>query len=416
MKPEVLFRQLLGLGEHWFVSSVEYSTGELRLVIEERPSLVGSLKCAADGAPVSCHDHGEKRIWRHLNVFEHVCYIECRLPRVRCSWCGKVTTVKAPWEGRLPGLTLLFEAFALTLMREMPVRAASRFLGEHDTRLWRLLKAYVDESYRDTDFGDVQVVGCDELSARKGRQYVSVFADMQKRRVIYATPGRDASTWDAFAEELPRHGASPAQVQEVSIDMSSAYAFGARKHCPQATIVWDRFHVMKNVGNAVEAVRQMEHRHRSRQGDKSLGKTMWLWRHNPEDLRPEEAAHLERLSEANLLTAKAWQMRQTLCDLYELPSKDAFRSKLKAWCRWVRMVAARNAYIFEPMIRAAKMVRTHMDGIVAFVSHRTTNAFMEGLMSVFSAVKRKARGFRSTANLIAMIYFTAGKLNLPAVT
>jgi transposase len=415
MKPEVLFGQLLGLGEHWFVSSVEYSTGELRLVIEERPTLVGSLRCAADGAPVTCHDHGEKRIWRHLNGFEHVCYIECRLPRGRCSKCGKVTTVKAPWEGRLPGLTLLFEAFALTLMREMPVRAASRFLGEHDTRLWRLLKAYVDESYRHADFSDVQVVGCDELSARKGRQYVSVFADMQKRRVIYATPGRDASTWDAFAEELPCHGASPAQVQEVSIDMSTWYAFGARKHCPQATIVWDRFHVMKNVGNAVEAVRQMEHRFRSRQGDKSLGKTMWLWRHNPEDLRPEEVAHLERLSEANLLTAKAWQMRQTLRDLYELPDEGAFRAKLKAWCRWVKMVAARNAYIFEPMTKAAKMIRTHMDGIVAFVSHRTTNAFMEGLMSVFSAVKRKARGFRSTDNLIAMIYFTAGKLNLPAL-
>jgi transposase len=417
MKPEDLFGQLLGLGDHWYVRSVEYSAApvnEVRIVIEERSTLFGQLKCAADGAAQSCYDHGEKRVWRHLNVFQHVCYIECRLPRVKCSKCGKVTTVQAPWEGRLPGLTLLFEAFALTLIREMPVKAAGKFLGEHDTRLWRLLKAYVDEAYKKADFSAVKVLGCDELNSRKGQNYVSVFADMEARRVLFATPGKDSATWDAFAKELPQHSAETKEIQHVSIDMGHAYASGARKHCPQATIVWDRFHVMKNIAEAMDGVREREHRLRSREGDKSLCKTLWLWRHNPEELRPEQTAHLESLTSANLLTAKAYQMRLTLRELYQMPDSCAFRRKLLAWCRWVRMVAAKNGYVFKPMLKAANMVSKRIEGIVAFVATKITNAYMEGLMSVFSAVKRKARGFRSTDNLIAMLYFTAAKLGIPA--
>ena len=337
-----------------------------------------------------------------------MCYIECRLPRVKCSKCGKITTVAAPWEGRLPGLTLLFEAFALTLIREMPVKAAGKFLGEHDTRLWRLLKAY-----KKADFSAVKVVGCDELNSRKGHNYVSVFADMEARRVLFATPGKDSATWDAFAKELPKHGAEAKEIQHVSIDMGHAYASGARKHCPQATIVWDRFHVMKNIAEAMDEVREREHRLRSREGDKSLCKTLWLWRHNPEELRPEQTAHLESLTSANLLTAKAYQMRLTLRELYQMPDSCAFRRKLLAWCRWVRMVTAKNGYVFEPMLKAANMVNNRIEGIVAFVATKITNAYMEGLMSVFSAVKRKARGFRSTDNLIAMLYFTAAKLRIP---
>jgi transposase len=106
-------------------------------------------------------------------------------------------------------------------------------------------------------------------------------------------------------------------------------------------------------------------------------------------------------------------MRLTLRDLYQMPDSCAFRRKLLAWCRWVRMVAAKNGYVFEPMLKAANMVSNRIEGIVAFVATKITNAYMEGLMSVFSAIKRKARGFRSTDNLIAMLYFTAAKLGIP---
>ncbi len=231
MKPEELFHELLGLGANWRVTELVYlkgGRGEVRIVIEDTAALIESLNCKEDGSSVRLYDHSAKRTWRHLNIFEHECFIECSLPRVKCSKCGTLTTVKAPWEGKIKGFTLLFEAFALTLLREMTVNAASRILGEHDTRLWRLLKGYVQEAYQEADFSELKTVGCDELSARKGHNYLSVFADLEAKQVVYATEGKDASTWDRFAEELPKHNAKAQQIKTVSIDMSPAYKEGGQ--------------------------------------------------------------------------------------------------------------------------------------------------------------------------------------------
>lgn len=413
MNPEKLFHDLLGLGSDWSVSELHYlknKQSEVRIVIESQDSLKSSMTCAEDGSSVSRYDLAPKRTWRHLNIFQHECYIECRLPRMKCETCGKISTVKAPWEGKIKGFTLLFEAFALTLMREMPVNAAAKILGEHDTRLWRLLHAYVQEAYSAADFSEVRVVGCDELSARKGHNYVSVFADLKAKRVIYATPGKDATTWDRLAEELPKHNARAGQIETVSIDMSPAYKKGIKKNCPDATVVFDRFHVMKNVGDAVDEVRRREHSNLVRKGKDTLKESMWLFRKNPENLDDEQTANLNEITKANLFTAKAYQMRLTLRDIYEINDETVFKRKLLAWSRWVKIYAQKKRYIFAPMVTAANTIMNHLDGIISFARDRITNAFMEGLNSVFSAVKRKARGFRSTDNLIAMLYFVSGKL------
>ena len=418
MKPEQLFHELLGLGANWQVTELVYlrgGRGEVRIAIEETDALIESLNDKEDGNSISLYDHSAKRTWRHLNIFEHECFIECSLPRVKCSKSGKVTTVKAPWEGKIKGFTLLFEAFALTLMREMTVNAASRILGEHDTRLWRLLKGYVQQAYQEADFSELKTVGCDELSARKGHNYLTVFADLEAKQVIYATEGKDASTWDRLVEELPKHNAKADQIETVSIDMSPAYKKGASENCPDASIVFDRFHVMQTVGKAVDEVRRREHRSRLREGDKSLKESMWLFRNNPSNLDEDQTARLDTIKKANLITAKAYQMRLTLQDIYSLKRPTLFKKKLLIWCRWVKAYGRSKGYLFKPMIAAATSILNHLDGIISFAEYRITNAFMEGLNSVFSAVKRKARGFRSTQNLIYMLYFVAGKLEIPSL-
>jgi transposase len=416
MNPEKLFHEMLGLGSDWSVSELHYlknKQSEVRIVIESQDSLESSMTCPVDGSSFSRYDLAPKRTWRHLNIFQHECYIECRLPRMKCNSCGKISTVKAPWEGKIKGFTLLFEAFALTLMREMPVNAAAKILGEYDTRLWRLLHAYVQEAYSAADFSEVRVVGCDELSARKGHNYVSVFADLKAKQVIYATPGKDATTWDRLAEELPKHSARAGQIETVSIDMSPAYKKGVKENCPDASVVFDRFHVMKNVGDAVDEVRRREHSNLVRKGKDTLKESMWLFSKNPENLDDEQTASLNEITKANLFTAKAYQMRLTLRDIYEINDETVFKRKLLAWSRWVKIYAQKKRYIFAPMVTAANTIMNHLDGIISFARDRITNAFMEGLNSVFSAVKRKARGFRSTDNLITMLYFVSGKLKFP---
>src|SRR5215472_8326421 len=179
MTPERMFQDLLGLGLNWEVkeSRFEPAGGTVFLELGETSRLWESARCPQDGGLVFCYDHTEVLTWRHLNVFQHRCQITCRLPRGKCRGCGHVFRVRPPWEGLSMHFTREFEAFALVLMREMPMSKAAEILQETDTRLWRVLFTHIDAAYAQADFSQVCCLGVDEMSVHKGHEYITVFAD-----------------------------------------------------------------------------------------------------------------------------------------------------------------------------------------------------------------------------------------------
>ncbi len=416
MTPEKLFHELLGLGLNWEVSEsrFEKETGTVFLEIRETARLWESVRCPKDGGLVFCYDHTEVLTWRHLNVFQHRCEITCRLPRGKCRQCAHVFRVRPPWEGLSRHFTKEFEAFALLLMREMPVSKAAEAVGETDTRLWRMLFRQVDAAYAQADFSQVCCVGVDEMNVRKGQEYISVFADLVRKRVLFATEGKDRETWTRFVEALEKHNGHRHAITQASMDMSQAYQLGVAQNCRHARVVFDKFHVIKNANEAVDQVRRAEVRLGGEGVWEALHKSQWLWRKNPENLSPDQQARLSRIQDKNLCTAKAYQMRLVLQDIYRSAEAASARHRFRVWCRWVRWAARfYKAGLFASMVKVAQMVEKHLPGILAHWKWGVTNAFMEGLNSVFSATKRKARGYRSTTHLITMLYFVAGKLRLP---
>ncbi len=416
MTPEKLFHELLGLGMNWEVveSRFERESGTVYLEIRETRQLWGATRCPKDGSEVFCYDHTEALTWRHLNVFQHRCEITCRLPRGKCRQCGQVFRVRPPWEGLSSHFTKEFEAFALLLMREMPMSQVGETVGETDTRLWRLLFRQVDRAYAEADFSQVCCVGVDEMSVRKGHEYISVFADLMAKRVLFATEGKDRETWVRFVEALEKHNGHRHAITQVSMDMSPAYQSGVAQNCRNAQVVFDKFHVVKTVGEAVDKVRRAEVRLGGQGVWEALHKSRWLWRKNPENLSDPEQERLAKIQDKNLGTAKAYQMRLVLQDIYRSANAATARRRFRVWCRWVRWVARfYKANLLGSMVKAAQMVEDHLAGILAHWKWGVTNAFMEGLNSVFSATKRKARGYRSATHLITMLYLLAGKLRLP---
>ena len=416
MTPEKLFHELLGLGLNWEVkeSRFEAASGTVFLEIGETPKLWDLVRCPQEGGLVFCYDHTDVLTWRHLNVFQHRCEITCRLPRGKCRQCGHVFRVRPPWEGLSMHFTKEFEAFALLLMREMPVSKVADLVSETDTRLWRMLFRQVDAAYAEADFSNVCCVGVDEMSVRKGHQYISVFADLIAKRVIFATEGKDRATWVQFVEALEKHNGHRHALTQASMDMSRAYQAGVAETCHNAQVVFDKFHVIKNVSEAVDKVRQAEVRVGGPGVWEWLHKSQWLWRKNPENLTDKEQARLVKIQDKNLCTAKAYQMRLVLQDIYRSADAATARHRFKVWCRWVRWAARFYKFnLFASMVKVAQMVENHLAGILAHWKWGVTNAFMEGLNSVFSATKRKARGYRSTTHLITMLYFVSGKLRLP---
>lgn len=422
MIPEQAFERLLGLDESWSVVAAEYEVEPVErffLVLRETEQLWGKLSCpvatcAHRGAV--CHDHTEARVWRHLDAFGKRTELLCSPPRARCAACRHVWRVPVPWEGQGKHFTRDFEAFALTLMREMPMKRAGDILGEGDTRLWRLLFKHVAKAYAALDLSGLVHLGVDELNCRKGHHYLTVFADLAARRVVFATEGKDHTTFRRFAEEIARHNGHPKAITAVAMDLSGAYQKGAREELGNAQVVFDPFHVCALAGAAVDEVRRREAA--SSPGLKAtLKHTLHAWRKNPENLTEKEQGRLDDLDLKHLATGQAYLVRLELRDIYQRTVQPAkARYRLTSWLGWVRGKCARFGEPLAPLAKVADTIERHLEGILA---HWTTawlsTGFLEGLNSVFSAVKRKARGYRSQEYMTAMLYFVAGKLNLPSL-
>jgi transposase len=414
MTPEETFHQLLGLGESWRVIRTEYETEKNTFVIcvEETPKL-WEEESAKWKQRVTCYDHVEPMGWRHLNVFNKECVIVTALPRGKRHEDGAIYRVTPPWEGRGKHFTKEFEAFALTLMREMPVKKAGEILGETDQRMWRLLHAHVEAAREQDDWSEVVWVGADEMNRKKGHNYVTVFADLVKRRVLFGEEGKDAGVWEAFAQEMVAHNGHPKAVTQVAIDMSPAYQKGVRENFGNASMVFDKFHVVQATNEGVEAVRRLEAQE-SQEKRLALAKSQWIFRKNPENHTDREVVRANEMDGKHLLTVTAYQMRLILQDLYELRDVRQARRDFRIWCQWVKDTAAKEGHrLLQPMVKVAEMVERHLEGILGHWKEGLTTAYLEGLNSLFSATKRKARGYRTTRNLLAMLYFVAGKLRIP---
>ena len=416
MIPEKVFHQILALGDAWRVNRVDYQEQARKVVIrvEETPALWPAVECPHCGRKsVRGYDHAPARTWRHLNVCQLESEIACALPRGECLACQRVFTVQAPWEGRSRGLTQEFEAFALTLMREMPASKAGEILGETDHKLWRMLFAHVAAAWADLSWEDVVWVGADEMNRRKGHHYLTVFVDLQAKRVLLAVEGKDASVWERFAEQLFKHNGHPKAITQIAIDMSPAYIKGVRDNFGHAIVSFDKFHVVSQVVQAVEAVRRKEAR-QDAQARAHLEKTCWLWRKNPEGWTDDEAKRWLQLQDKPLITGLAYAMRLELQKAYTARTAQQARRRFESWCQWVKTEAeALSSGLLEPMRKAAAMVERHLQGILGHWQEGLTTAFLEGLNSLFSATKRKARGYRSPEYQTAMLYFVAGKLEIP---
>jgi transposase len=400
MRETSLLQLALGLTPPWTVSRADFDAAAHRLDIHIDFAAGSRFACPGCGA-ADCPVHDtERMIWRHLNFFQHQAYLNARVPRIRCERCG-VRTVSVPWARPGSGFTLLFEALVMTLVSAMPVRAVARLIGEHDTRLWRIIHHYVEQARADADASDVTRVAIDETAARRGHDYITLFVDLEQARVVFATEGKDAATVAAFAADLSAHGGEPDAVVDICIDMSPAFIKGVGESLPNAAITFDKFHAVQIVNAAVDEVRRDEQKSRT-----ELKKTRYLWLKNDSNLSSGQREVRDDLARHNLKTARAWMIRMAFQDFYQMTSRNEAEAFLKRWYFW----AAHSR--LPPMIDAARTIKRHWAGILRWFDSQIANGLIEGINSLVQAAKAKARGYRSIRNLKAIVYLVAGKLDL----
>lgn len=391
----------LGLESPWYIKEAKLTKpeglnrGQLDIYLDFKP---GAKFSDPTGAMCGVYDT-EDRSWQHLNFFEHNCFLHARVPRIQ-QGDGSVKTVVVPWARPGSGFTLLFEAFSMLLIEyEMPVNKVAATLRVVAHRLWRVFNYWVGRSVKADNLSAVRQVGIDETSSRKGHRYVTVCADLEKRRVIHVSPGREGAAVGELADALQAKGGHADAVEQVAIDMSPAYISGVGEHLPNAAIVFDKFHVVAKLGEAMDQVRKAE-----RKGADTLKGHKYTVLYRYDNLSAKKKDELDYLTMAYPRLGEAYRLKELFGEFWEFKDTQEAMAFLAYWCDVVMDTD------IAPFKKFVATLKAHWSGIVNYVKAKINSGVMEGINNKIQLAKRRARGYRDTNNFISMIYFIAGKL------
>lgn len=404
MLPQQLFEQALHITNPWFIKDIEFDPNSKRLDIhiDFYKGSVFHYESKEDKVQggFKAYDTQVKE-WRHLNFFEHECYLHARVPRIKITK-EKIRLIKPPWSGLSNGFTLLFEALVIQLASHMPVNTVSKITNESNDKLWLLLERYITKALSNNDYRQLTSVGMDETSRRTGHDYITLFVDLFKKRTIFIDEGKDHETVKSFVEDIKAHNGKPDKIKDVSCDMSPAFIKGIKKYLPESEITFDKFHIMKIINKGVDEVRKEE-----AQDQEILKGNKYIFLKNEKNLTQKQSQLRKELSlpELNLKSIRALHIRENFQEIYKASSEDEFEELLKKWYFW-----ATHSRL-EPIKAAANTIKNHWDGILQWRKSRINNGLLEGLNSLVQAAKAKARGFRNIRYFKIVAFLVTGKLD-----
>ena len=405
MRDTTLYQHLLGIEHPWTVSKVELDIGKQRVdVWADHPKGV-KWPCPECGAEGTLHDHAEERVWRHLDSCQFQTFLHAHPPRVRCLEHG-VRQVKLPWAEPRARFTLLFERFAIEVLRQTSIQAARRILGISWEEAWHLLDRAVGRGMRRKPKGVISQYGVDEKSAGRGQDYVTVICDLERGTVEEVTEGNSKESLTGYLDQLSEEQIEG--IEAVSMDMSGAYIHAVLDRVPdgQDKIVFDRFHLMAHMGKAVDEVRKQEHRGLCKEGDSPLKGSKFIWLYSRENLPEKHWEQFYYMRACDLKTSKAWAIKENLRNFWKYKSRTWAERFWKKWYFWATHCR------LEPVKKAAKTLKNHLYGILNYVEYRITNATVEGLNSQIETMWKSACGFRNKKRFRTAILFHLGGLDL----
>ena len=397
------YRLLLGLDDSWQVVSVDLLPEHNRVEIRIR-HLGGKVACPECQGACSIADHAPERQWRHLDVMQFETRILSSTPRSRCETCG-VKTIAVPWASKHGRFTLMFEAFAVKVLTACSsVAKAAQLLRLNWESTHDIMERAVERGLIRRNLEEVEHVGIDEKSFGKGQDYVSVMTDLDGSRVLEVVPKRTESATKQLWESIPEENRK--NIQAVAMDMWAPYVSATEEAVPRAEIVHDKFHVAKHLNEAVDKVRRSEHKTLMQAGDETLKGTRRMWNYNEKNLPEKYADDFAAVKQLQLKTSRAWAIKESFQVFWSYAYAGHARRYFKDWYSW----ASRSK--LKPIIKAAKMIKRHLDRIVTYFKHRITNAHAEAFNSRIQWLKSAARGFRSFRNYRTRILFFCGRLDM----
>lgn len=394
MRTNDFFAQILQIQAPFSIHRIEYRDDEASKVGKSVHIEVQVDTGSAYRPENSVLKDYEVRTWRHLNMFQYPCYITCRVPKYKSKLTGKTKTMVVPWAAQGSGFTLLFEEFAIELVKLYGcVAEVARQIDIYPQRLWKVVHAYGEQTSLDQiDRSKVRKIGFDETSKKKGHSYITCFIDLETGDLLYIVEGKSSEAVADFATQMKQQNLDTAHVTQVSIDMSPAFIAGAEANFPNAQITFDKFHVSQLLQKAFDSVRKAI-------GRKEKGGTInkWIFFKPYDSLKAEEQDQLDGLLMKYPDLATAYRIKNEFQRLWQMPDK----LEASAWLSFVADVM--RSLKKRAATTLANSFDKHHQRIINVIETKITNALLEGFNSKVQTLKRKARGYRDVENLKLMI-------------
>lgn len=383
--------------------------GRLGLVVVLRPKASQQSRCGRCRARCPGYDPGRVRRWRAMDFGRTVVEISAAVPRVRCREHG-VVMAAVPWARHGARHTHAFEATAAWCAVEMSGSATARLLRCS----WRTVGAMVIRVSADLaaaagsdGLDGLRRIGIDEISYRRGHNYVLVVVDHDRRRLVWARPGRDQATVEAFFDEL---GDRAAALTHLSSDSAGWIARAVAKRAGHVVHCADPFHVVKWAGDALDVIRRRiwnqlrtpGPRGRPATGEgKAMKKALWALRKDPGNWTENQAASMAWIAATHPTLHRAWQLKEALRAVFAAHDPTA-HDALDRWLGW-----ARRSRLPE-FVDLARTITAHRDTIDATLTSGLTNALAESLNTKIRLITRRAYGFHNVHALIALAQLSLG--------
>lgn len=398
------YQLLLGLNSPWRIDGVNLDIEGTKVEIYiSWPSGIKVL-CPECNQECTIKDHREERTWRHLDTMQFATYIKCRVPRSNCKEHGP-KTILVPWSDPERRFTLLFEKFAIDVLKACKsIKAAKQLLGISWDEMHLIQKYAVERGLARRDVEEITHAGIDEKSFLKGHKYASILTDIDNSRVLEVVEGRDKEAADKLLQNIPAE--QRASVAAVAVDMWEPYRLSIEEHFPQADIVHDKFHIAGYLSKAVDTVRKQENKALRKEGYEYLVGTKYLWLTNTNNWSEEQNSQFNEIQASCLKTSRAWAIKESFLNFWDYLYLASARKYFQRWYFW-----ATHSRL-KPVVDAAKTLKRHIENILTYFKHRITNAVAEGINSKIQNIKSNARGFRNFNNYRIAILFYCGKLNL----
>lgn len=406
MRAETVARRLLSF-PRLSVRKVRFEADELggeALVIEV--AVRGQSRCSRCGRKCPGYDRLKPRRWRHLDFGAWEVNVEATLARVECKHCG-VVVEQVSWAEPDSRFTTHFEELVGWMAQRCDKTAISTMLRIAWRTVGTILERVVARRRTKVDWSQVTAIAVDELSYRKGQHYLTLVSDLETGRILWTKDGRSASTLAAFFEEIGAEAC--ARIRHAAIDMFEAYAQAIRRFLPNATIVYDRFHVQQLASKAVDEVRRSEwQRLRGTDEARGIKHLRWALLRNPWNVTPAEHERLADLPQQNRLLYRAYLLKESLAGIYRsLYTPPWAKRRLHEWLDW----AARSR--LAPFRKVARTLRRCFDGVLAYFETGYTTSRAEGLNTKARLATRQAYGFHSADAVRAMIELRCTGITIP---